>query len=198
MRVLQSYILLLLLVIIFISCENDITEVRKWGYYEEVPTEVGTNVEMLYSDSLQVRVKVFAPHLVRYGGKDVREEFDQGIEVDFINNNLKTSSRLTAKKATKKVITVKDEKGRTKRESAVIIQDSVVLVGNNGEMMITEELIWLEESDKLSSDKFVTIIRPDEVIYGNGFDSDKEFERWRIRSVTGRFKSDSFKEDFQD
>ncbi len=198
MRIPRPFISLLSIIIIFTSCENDIRTIRKWDYYEEIPTEVGTNVEMLYSDSLQVRVKVFAPHLVRYGGQDVREEFDQGIEVDFINSNLNSSSRLTAKKATKKTITIKDEKGRTKREPVVIIQDSVVLVGNGGEMMITEELIWFEESDRLASDKFVTIIRPDEVIYGNGFDSDKEFERWRIRSVTGRFKSDSFKEDFQD
>ncbi|MGB1216616.1 MAG: LPS export ABC transporter periplasmic protein LptC [Saprospiraceae bacterium] len=184
--------------IIFTSCENDITEVRKWGHYEDIPTEVGTNVEMLYSDSFQVRVKVFAPRLVRYGGAKVREEFNEGIEVDFIGNNLKTTSRLTAKRATKKTITVKDEKGRTKREPVVIIRDSVVLVSNNGEMMKTDELIWFEHSDKLSSNKFVTIIRPDEVIYGYGFDSDKEFGRWRIRSVTGRFKSDSFKNDFQD
>ncbi len=193
MKYLPVYLLGLSVLLLFSACENDINEVRRFGYYEEVPTEVAKDVEMLYSDSLQVRVRVRAPELVRYGGSKLREEFNEGLEVDFLSDNLQVSSRLTAKSAVKKTITVRDEKGRASREPVVIVRDSVVLVSGNGkDILKTDELIWYENSDKLASDAFVTIIKPDQVIYGFGFDSDGEFGTWRIRSVAGKFDKGSF------
>ncbi len=184
--------LLFFLLVIFSACENDLSEVRKFGYYEDVPSEIGRDVEMMYSDSMKVRVVVKAPLLERYSGATLVEEFNEGLEVDFIGENLRTTSKLTANKAIKKIITIKDEKGRTVREPVVIIQENVILRSSSGDTLKTEELIWYENMGKLESGKFVTIIKPEEVIYGYGFDSDKDFARWRIRQVTGRFKVEQF------
>ncbi len=187
-----------LLLLFFSACENDLNEVRKFGYFEDVPSEIARDVEMLYSDSLQVRVIVKAPLLERYSGATAIEEFNEGISVDFLGNNLKPSSRLTANKATKKTITLKDEKGRYTREPVIVIQENVILAGSQGDTLKTEELVWYENKGIMESEKFVTIIKPEEIIYGYGFDSDKEMTRWRIRQVAGRFKADRFKSDFQD
>jgi len=179
-----------LMILCMMSCENDLAEIRKYSYYEEVPTEVAENVEMMYSDSFQVVVIIRSPQLVRYSGAKPREEFKGGLAVDFIGKNLRVSSKLTAKGAIKKTITIKDEKNRNIREPIVEVKDSVVLAGSNGELLFTEELIWYENVGKLSTDKWVRIITEDKDIFGFGFESDREFKNWKIRSVIGEFKSD--------
>lgn len=180
---------LLVVMLLFASCENDLQEVRKFGYYEEVPTEIAKDVKMMYSDSFRVRVIVKTPKLVRYGGAKPREEFIGGFEVDFINDNLKISSKLTAKGAVKQTVTIKDEKGRNIREPVVVIKDSVVLAGANGELMFTDELIWYENLGKLSTTEWVQIVTKDKDIFGIGFESDKEFKNWTIRQVVGELES---------
>ena len=190
--------LFFLICFLFTACENDINAVKKFSYYEDIPSEIARDVEMMYSDSMKVRVIVRAPLLERYSGASLVEEFNEGIAVDFIGANLKPTSRLTANKAKKETINIKDEKGRFVREPIVVVQNNVILTSANGDTLKTEELVWFENMGKLESEKFVTIIKPEEIIYGYGFDTDKEFSRWRIRQVTGRFKVDQFKADFQD
>jgi hypothetical protein len=201
MELYQRYTLLcgiLLTLFFFPSCENDLESIRKFDYYEEIPTEVAQDVEMMYSDSFQVRVIVRTPKLIRYGGAKPREEFKGGLVVDFIGDNLQRSSQLTAKGAIKKTITIKDDKGRNVREPVVIIQDSVVLEGSNGELLFTDELMWFENEGKLSTDKWVKIVTKDKNIFGFGFESDKEFKNWKIRSVVGEFQSDGLVDGFND
>jgi hypothetical protein len=192
------FCVILLVLFFFSSCENDLESIRKFGHYEEIPTEVAQDVEMMYSDSFQVRVIVRTPKLIRYGGARPREEFKGGLVVDFIGDNLQLSSQLTAKQAVKKTITVKDEKGRNIREPVVVIQDSVVLEGANGELLFTDELVWFETAGKLSTDKWVKIVTEDKNIFGFGFESDKEFKNWKIRSVVGEFQSGGFVDGFND
>lgn len=110
--------------------------------------------------------------------------------MDFIGENLKISSKLTAKEAIKKTITIKDELGRNIREPVVIVKDSVVLAGGNGDVLLTDELVWYENEGKLKTSEWVQIITEDKNIFGFGFESDKEFKKWRIRSVLGEFESD--------
>lgn len=188
----NKYILLLCIAVAFFSsCENDLETVRKFDYYEEIPTEIARNVEMMYSDSFQVRVIVKSPKLIRYGGVSARDEFKGGIEVDFIGKELRATSKLTAKEAVKKNISVKDKKNRVKRESVVIVRDSVILKSGNGDVMKTDELIWYENADKLSTTKQVRIKTKNKDIFGFGFESDKDFKNWKIHSVIGEFKSDA-------
>lgn len=196
----KVYVLLCVLftLLIFPSCENDLETVRKFGHYEEIPTEIAEDVEMMYSDSFQVRVIVRTPQLVRYGGAKPREEFRGGLVVDFIGENLQRSSQLTAKKAVKKTVTIKDDKGRNVREPVVVVQDSVILEGANGERLFTDELMWYENAGKLSTDKWVKIVTKDKNIFGFGFESDKEFNNWKIRSVVGEFQSDGLVDGFND
>lgn len=186
----NKFIYLCLCILLFSACENDLEQVRKFGHYEEIPTEVADNVEMMYSDSFQVVVIIRTPQLIRYSGSKPREEFVGGLEVDFIGKNLQVASKLTAKEAIKKTVTIKDEKNRNIREPIVVVKDSVVLAGSGGELLFTDELIWYENMGKLSTDKWVRIITEDKDIFGFGFESDREFKNWKIRSVIGEFKSD--------
>ncbi|MEZ4956627.1 MAG: hypothetical protein R2825_23930 [Saprospiraceae bacterium] len=167
------------------ACENDLSEVNRLFSNEETQVETALGVEMLYSDSAILNLRIVTPKLVRHiADKDPWQEFPDGLEIEFYSKNGKeVTGRMTANYAQ-----------RFDNESKFIVRDSVVWYGEKGEKLETEELIWEEENDKVHTNKFVIVRRPDEIIYGHGFDSNKDFTKWRIRAIEGRIKSNMTKD----
>lgn len=176
----QNKILFLILLLPFLSCENDLSEVQKFVSKNEITYETSKGVELLYSDSAQIRVEIKGETLKRYLDKsNPRQEYPDGFVATFFGENLEVTGRLTAKYAI-----------RYDKKSQVILRDSVVWVSAAQERLETSELIWDEKKAQIYSDKFVTIERPGEIIYGYGFEADQDFKRSKIRAVTGRTRID--------
>lgn len=147
---------------------------------EDTNVEVGRDVEILYSDSAIVRVRVTAPTLLNYTDRDnPRQEFPDGIKVEFLTPDLHVRSVLTSKFAVRR-----QEKG------IVVARDSVVLTTVEQERLETEELIWDEKTEKISTEKFVKITKPGEVIYGFGLDANQDFSYWKITVPKGTIKAE--------
>jgi LPS export ABC transporter protein LptC len=135
-------------------------------------------VEILYSDSAIVRVRVTAPAMLNYADREnPRQEFAQGVKVEFLNPDTTVSSTLSAQKGVRYV-----ERG------LVVVRDSVVLVTSRQEMLETEELTWDEKAEKISTEKFVKVTKPGEVIYGYGLEANQDFSYWKITVPKGRIK----------
>jgi hypothetical protein len=66
----------------------------------------------------------------------------------------------------------------------------VVWKSHKQEKLESEELIWEEEERRIYSNKFVKITKPDEVIYGVGFETNQEFTRWKINAPEGEILVD--------
>jgi LPS export ABC transporter protein LptC len=64
---------------------------------------------------------------------------------------------------------------------------NVLVVNEKGDQLNTEHLIWDERTQKLTSDEFVKITTKDEIIYGNGFEANQDFSRYRIFNIKGIF-----------
>jgi LPS export ABC transporter protein LptC len=166
--------------IFLISCE-DVSYIE-----EEVITraetyyEIADSVEILYSDSAVVRVRIKAPLLYNYSdSKNPRREFPKGILVEFFDGNKNVQSRMTAKKAI-----------QYDKTNKFIVEDSVVVKSKNNEMIETEGLVWDESTQKIYSDRFITITTATEIIKGYGFESDYDFQNWELKKVTGELESD--------
>ena len=160
------------------SCENDLAEVSKFIDNEEVAVEVGETVKMLYSDSGRVEMVIEAPVLHRHLDKRVpKREFPKGLEVFFLDTEQKVQSWLTGKYA------IEDENKRI-----ITVQDSVVLFNHNAEKLETDELIWDQGTNMISTMRFVRITTKDEQITGYGFEADREFKYWRIIAPQGSVK----------
>ena len=173
-----NIVFLYITIVFFSTCENDMTEINKAISKEQIKVETAHNVELLYSDSAVVQVKVTGPKMLRHLDKNTpTEEFPEGIRVDFLNKNKRSTSKLTAKYAI-----------RYESKNEIIVRDSVIWNSGKGEKLETEELVWNDKKKKMSSKKFVKITKPDEVIYGYGFEADQEFNRWEIIQVTGQIK----------
>lgn len=176
----KIYLYFLLLLGFLSACENDINEVNRLFSSEETQVETALGVEMLYSDSAILNLRILTPKMIRHvADKEPWQEFPTGLEIDFFDpTGTEVTGRMTANYAQ-----------RYDHSAKFIVRDSVVWHGEKGEKLETEELIWEEENDKVHTNKFVIVSRPDEIIYGHGFESNKDFTRWRIRAIEGRIKS---------
>lgn len=164
------------------SCSNDLKDIEKIKLMEQPNVEQAKNVEILYSDSAVLRMRIIASEMRNIvDAKEPKREFPKGVHVDFFNENKGKSSELSANYA---------EYMEKKKE--IILRDSVVIWNFRNEQMETEELIWKERTNEIYSKKFVKITTPTEIIEGYGFSSDMEFTNWEIDSVSGIFESNSF------
>jgi LPS export ABC transporter protein LptC len=160
------------------ACEPASQHVNEVFTQDDIAVEVGHDVEILYSDSAVVRVRVLGPLLHNYVDRnDPRQDFPKGIKVEFLNPDTKIQSVLTAKTATRQ-----QEKG------IIIARDSVIMTTVLQEKLETEELIWDEKTSKIHTDKFVKVTKPGEVMYGFGLEANQDFTYWKILVPKGRIK----------
>lgn len=167
-------IILVLFVLFFTSCENDLDKVNQVTAKNTDPVEQGTNVEILYSDSAKMRVKVNAAELKRFVTPKPLVEMPKGVHVQFYDDSLNVTSTLTSKYAIRK-----------ESEQIMEAKNDVVVVNSKGEKLNTEHLIWDEKTRKIYSKEFVKITTEDEIIFGNGFESNEDFSKYKIFNIKG-------------
>ena len=167
----------------FFSCDQS----EELGLPEnfDINVERAEQVEIFYSDSAQVKVKISGPTMLYHVSKsDPVQEFPDGVLVDFYGDNGQKTSQLTAKHGM-----------RYERTEKVVVSDSVVWKSVLNEMIETEELIWQENIKKIFTKKFARITRPNEIIFGYGFEADQSFKNAKINAVTGRLKIEDIQKD---
>ena len=170
------------LVVLFLSaCENDVADIQRVIQPEEMSVERARSVELLYSDSAIVRVRIQAETMLSHlNEKEPYREFPDGVHVDIFNDNGQVGSRLIAKHAT-----------HYTKQHKVILRDSVVVWNAKGERLTTEKLIWDEKKEKIYSDEQVTVRTATEVIYGHNFEATQDFSSWHIKNVKGIVNADN-------
>lgn len=166
------------------ACSDAPKETRQVFTQDDTAVELGRNVEILYSDSALVRVRVTGAVLHNYVTREnPRQEFPEGIQIEFLEPDLSVKSVLTAKNAIRQ-----QEKGK------ITARDSVVLITARKEKLETAELIWDEKTAKVYTDKFVKVTKPGEVIYGFGLEAEQDFSYWKIIVPKGRIKVEQLDE----
>lgn len=175
---LASFLLPLALCILLLAACSSSDRERKIYTQDDTAVEVGRDVEILYSDSAVVRVRVTGAVLHNFTEReDPRQEFPEGVRIEFLETDLSVKSTITAKTAIRR-----QDKG------LISARDSVVLLTKKQEKLETEELIWNERTAKVSTEKFVKVTKPDEVIYGYGLEAEQDFSYWKILVPKGRIK----------
>lgn len=169
---------------LIMGCEEEKPELRQIFTEDDVAIEVARQVEILYSDSAVVRVRVTGPLLHNINDRDnPRQVFPEGIKLEFMQADHSIRSTLTAKSAV-----------RQQDKGLITVRDSVVLNTVKGEKLETEELIWDEKSGKVHTEKFVKVSQPGEVIYGFGLEAEQDFSYWKILVPKGKIKVEQINE----
>lgn len=172
----KKYLLLLsVLACLFLACENDMADVAALTQKLNVTVETVKEVEMLYSDSARVQVRVTGPTMLNnLDRNEPYQEFVDGIRIEFFGPDKTITSTLIANYAI-----------RYERKGQMIARDSVIWSSIDGQKLETEELIWSEKDQEIFTQKFARITTPTEMIYGHGFRADQDFSNARIKQVEG-------------
>jgi LPS export ABC transporter protein LptC len=175
----QISFFIVLLMLIFASCSDDASNVSMTK--EQAEVEVAENIEILYSDSAVLRVKIKSDTLLHYTNLgEQKDVFPAGVRLDFFDNFQKPQSILTSKYGVRY-----PEKGE------VILTDSCVWHSlETKEKLEAFELIWDEKLQKIYSNKLVIITTPTEKIWGYGFETNSDFTRWKINVPQGHLSVD--------
>lgn len=174
----RGMILLLLVVSllwIMVSCENEISKVKTVISTEEPPAITAEGFEMLASDSAVIRFKLQTPQLIYHKEeKDPYYEFPKGIKIVKYDAGMNVISSITAQYAKN---FPSDDRWEAK--------NNVVAVNFKGDTLKTEYLVWDTAKKKIYSDQFVRIIQKDHIFTGIGFESNQDFSDYQIKDLKG-------------
>jgi LPS export ABC transporter protein LptC len=159
------------------ACKNDMKTIDSLTLAHDRPDETAHDVEMTYSDSGRIMIRLISPVLNHYLGDEPYLEFPDGLHLLFYDSAMRVQSELTANYGinweNKKMMEVKD--------------DVVIINHKTHETLNTEHVIWDQTAKKIYSEVFVKRTTPDGVLYGKGFDADESLNSWKLRNVSGEF-----------
>ncbi len=183
----KKYLLLAVVCCLLLSCENKIEDIYSIYFNDNILVEKARDIDLVYSDSARVQLRVSGPLLLKYTNPaNPYEEFPEGLHVSFYGSGGTVTSWLDARYGL-----------RQPSQNKVIVRDSVVMRNVNNEVLRTSELIWDEKEGTLYTSKYVEISRPGELIRGFGFRANEDMTRYEINAVTGRIKAQDIEADFQ-
>lgn len=176
-----SIVLVTISATISFSCTNNMDDVNNYFSEELTDIEQAHNVELLYSDSAEIKVRVTSPLMVRNLDRiEPKDEFPEGLHAEFFGPNMQVTSWMDAKFAT-----------RYEKDGRIIAEDSVVIYNRKNEKLSTPYLIWNEKEETLENNQFVMITRPDkqDTLMGFGIIANQDFTRFEIKKrLTGKSK----------
>jgi len=162
------------MIVLISSCGEKIEPAKTEYKKGEIPDQESWNTTVTFSDSGLVKAILRAGHISVYNSKGYTL-IDSNAVVDFFKKS-ENVSKLSGKKG-KIFDATKD----------IEVYDSVVFSSKDGSILKTEKLYWHNDSQKVTSDVFVSITTPKEHIEGIGFESDQNLNNYTIYKVTGTF-----------
>ena len=177
LKIFSKSIVVVLIATMLFACKNDMETISSLTVDDSLPSETAHDVELIYSDSGRVMIRLISPLLNRYINEEPYIEFPDGLHLFFYDTAMTVKSELTANYGinweNKKLMEVKD--------------DVVITNHDKNEVLNTEHVVWDQQKKKIYSDVFVKRTTPDGVIYGEGFDADESLNSWKLRKPRGEF-----------
>jgi len=164
-----------------LSCTNDIKEINRLTATKNALSEVAKEVEILYSDSAKVKVRILSPTMKRYQvNGESYDEFPEGLLVEFLDDYKRVKSWLEADYAVRK-----------DKEKKIYVEKNVVLYNKKNDKLETEALVWDEGIEEIYTSRAVKISQPTrgDTSYGHGFRADQEFTRFEIKNKFSAIKN---------
>lgn len=159
---------------ILYSCENDIEEVNALSAQKKEPIRRGINIELIHSEKALLKMRLSAPLMEEFVGEKSYTEMSKGIVVNLFDSLQNVSTKLTANYAIHKT-----------SENIMEAKNDVVVINEKGDKLNTEHLIWQQDSSRIFTHEFVKITTKDEIIMGQGLESNENFTKYKILKIKG-------------
>ncbi len=162
------------------SCENDLSVVESLRVDEKSPVESTYDVTLEYTDSGKLVMLMKTPEINRFAGDDEFMEMPQGMKMEFYDSLGNIKSTISANYSINYI-----------KKKIMKAENNVVATNSKGQKLITEELIWDQNTHKIYTEKNVKVISDDKTLFGDGLIADEQFENWEISHPTGDITLDT-------
>ncbi len=161
--------------LIFSGCEEKIKpSVTSTKFIGNPPSQESWNSRITFTQAGKLVAIVTAGHLKVYD--DTKQtHLDEKIKVEFYNESGKQTTILTAEQGIVNDLT---------RDLEAI--GNVIVISEDGTILRTEHLSWINSTQKIHTDAYVEIDSPKEKIRGHGLRSDQHLKNYEILKVTGQ------------
>lgn len=174
----MKYIYLILIIYLSFACVEEAKVVKKEfdsSVVENQPSQISYNFSVNFLDSNKKKAYLEA-YRARIYDKEKITKLDSNVNVDFYSKeNGKKVSNLIADS-----VLIDD-----KTQNMTAMGNVVVVSDTNKTTIKTTLLKWNDETRKLTSDKYVKIVSPEQEIEGIGFESDEQLKNYTIYKVKG-------------
>ncbi len=161
----------------FTSCKNEIAEIRALTDTNRLPVQSSYNAEYILTENGFVKNKLIATQLDQYQGEEDYIEASGGFTMIFFDSLQQEEARLTA------------VRGKyDSKQKRLIAWENVELFNVKGDKLETEELIYVQDSSLIYTQKFVSIMMQDDTLHGMGLESNDSFTRYKILKPYGKFQ----------
>jgi len=181
----RSIVILLGITMLF-SCENKMSDIDKITSKEINTDNTITNLDMIYTDSGVVKLRLKAPlAIIHDEKKEPYKEFPDGLEVFFFKDrDTIVENYLIANYGI-----------NYEKKNLTEVRGDVVVVNEKGDTLKTEKLFWDAKKKLIFSEELVRIIQKDQVIIGeDGFEADENFSTYSIKNSSGDISVDEDKD----
>lgn len=166
-----------IITLVFISCEANDEENSPIVEREEIAAQIITGGAFQYSEMGEIKNILEAGRLERWENDGelwrVSDGFTLYIEGDKENHEAM----------------LRGGRGNyDAKKGHLIAWDDVVLINNKGERLSTEYLVWSNDSDRVHTNRPVTIVTSSGTLHGKGLEADSRFENYRIIDPVGSFE----------
>ena len=160
--------------LLFLACDAELSEQAEKSVYKG-PLRTLDNANIFHSDSGKVKAKVYAKKILYLQNED--REAPEGFFTTFFEKDGTETATLEADYA---YYSKKDERWRA--QGNVIVNNK-----QNNEILRTEELFWDPQTGDVSTEKFVKIETPEEIITWTGLEAKQDFSSWSIKAPEATF-----------
>ena len=168
----------ILLIVIITNCNTPIINDNQYEELAEKPDQESWDVRITISNAGIKSADIKADYLEQFNDKGFIT-LENNVQIDFYNTEERHMSSLWADKA--------EINERTNFLQAI---DNIIIKSDSGVTLYTDTLSWDNTKELIfTNDSVMITTETNDTLYGIGFESDMNMERWKIlkpRGVTNR------------
>jgi LPS export ABC transporter protein LptC len=164
------------------ACENDLNKIKEISAKQSTnPVDSTTGVDVIYSDSAKVKLRLMAPLMLHYqNDKQQAKSYDKmplGVKIMFFDTTRKESGNIVA-----------DSAIQYSGQKIIEFHKNVVATNAQGETFKSDELIWDQVKKIMYSNKPVQVVMAGgNIVNGLNFKSDEKLTHPIFGQSTGTF-----------
>ena len=171
-------IFVIIVISFFISCNTPVVNENQYEELVDHPDHESWDVRITITNAGIKRAYIEADYLEQYNDKNFIS-LKNNVNIDFYDADEKRISNLSADKAE-----------INERTNFLLAMNNIIIESDSGVTLFTDTLSWDNTRELIFTDDSVMITtESNDTLYGIGFESDVNMERWKIlkpRGVTSR------------